>query len=123
MEYEMDYERHRLNIARFATDRDWGPFHTPKNLAMSIAIESAELMELFQWTEEPESMRAVEEEVADVFIYLIRLADVLDINVDAAIDRKMEMNARKYPAPTIVTTTEIYAHMSPDHRPDVEVLK
>lgn len=99
MDYELDYVRHRLNIARFASARDWGPFHTPKNLAMSVAIEAAELMELFQWADDAESMQSVKEEIADVFIYLIRLADVLDINVDAAIDQKMEMNALKYPEP------------------------
>jgi len=95
----------RARIAAFVAERDWEQFHNPKNLAMSVAIEAAEIMEHFQWlTPEqsaalPESQRiAVAHEIADVLLYLVRLADVLDIDpLEAALD-KMVINARKYPA-------------------------
>jgi len=95
----------RERLRQFAAERDWEQFHVPKNLAMSVAIEAAEIMEHFQWlTPEqsaalPESQRiAVAHEIADVLLYLVRLADVLDIDpLEAALD-KMVINARKYPA-------------------------
>ena len=95
----------RERLRQFAAERDWEHFHVPKNLAMSVAIEAAEIMEHFQWlTPEqsaalPESKRiAVALEIADVLLYLVRLADVLDIDpLEAALD-KMVINARKYPA-------------------------
>jgi len=95
----------RERLRQFAAERDWEQFHVPKNLAMSVAIEAAEIMEHFQWLtpEEsaalPESRRAaVAQEIADVLLYLVRLADVLDIDpLEAALD-KMVINARKYPA-------------------------
>ena len=94
----------RERLRQFAAGRDWEQFHVPKNLAMSVAIEAAEIMEHFQWLtpEEsaalPEAQRtAVALEIADVLLYLVRLADVLDIDpVEAALD-KMTINARKYP--------------------------
>ena len=95
----------RARLRQFAAERDWEQFHVPKNLAMSVAIEAAEILEHFQWLtpEEsaalPESRRAaVAYEIADVLLYLVRLADVLDIDpLEAALD-KMVINARKYPA-------------------------
>ena len=95
----------RERLRQFAAERDWEQFHVPKNLAMSVAIEAAEIMEHFQWLTAgesaalPESRRAaVAQEIADVLLYLVRLADVLDIDpLEAALD-KMVINARKYPA-------------------------
>ena len=95
----------RTRLRQFAAERDWEQFHVPKNLAMSVAIEAAEIMEHFQWLTPdesaalPESHRsAIALEIADVLLYLVRLADVLDIDpVEAALD-KMTINARKYPA-------------------------
>jgi len=95
----------RDRLRQFAADRDWEQFHVPKNLAMSVAIEAAEIMEHFQWLTPDESAAlpapqraAVAREIADVLLYLVRLADVLDIDpVEAALD-KMAINARKYPA-------------------------
>ncbi|HKQ23236.1 MAG TPA: nucleotide pyrophosphohydrolase [Burkholderiales bacterium] len=95
----------RMRLRQFAAERDWEQFHVPKNLAMSVAIEAAEIMEHFQWLTPdesaalPESQRtAIALEIADVLLYLVRLADVLDIDpVEAALD-KMTINARKYPA-------------------------
>lgn len=94
-------------VRRFVEERDWGVFHTPKNLASSIAIEAAELMEHFQWLT-PEQSRGVAsdagklaevgEELADVVCYVLALANVLGIDVADAVARKMVKNAGKYPA-------------------------
>lgn len=94
-------------IARFVAERDWEQFHSPKNLAMSMAIEAAELMEHFQWIDVPESRRvaddpqrldAIGEELADVIAYALALANALELDVSAAVGRKMVKNAAKYPA-------------------------
>ena len=94
----------RERLRRFAAERDWEQFHTPKNLAMSIAIEAAEIMEHFQWLTaaqsaslDPAARREVAREIADVLLYLVRLADVLDIDVAAAAREKIALNAHKYP--------------------------
>jgi len=93
-------------LRRFAAERDWERYHSPKNLVMALNVEAAELMEHFQWlTQEesylrsPASREAVSEELADVLIYLVRLADRLDIDLLAAAANKISKNARKYPAP------------------------
>ncbi|HEX7951617.1 MAG TPA: nucleotide pyrophosphohydrolase [Burkholderiales bacterium] len=95
----------RERLRRFAAERDWEQFHTPKNLAMSVAIEAAEIMEHFQWLTpeqgaglDPDARRAVALEMADVLLYLVRLADVLDIDMAAAAREKIDLNALKYPA-------------------------
>lgn len=91
-------------LRRFAAARDWEQFHTPKNLAMALAVEAAELLEQFQWLTPAQSARldarrkrAVTDEIADVLLYLTRLADVLGIDAVAAARRKIRINARKYP--------------------------
>ena len=91
-------------VLRFVADRDWNQFHSPKNLAAALSVEAAELLEPFQWlTEEqsrnlsPEKLEAVREEIADVLIYLIRLADKLDIDLLQAARDKIVENAAKYP--------------------------
>jgi len=91
-------------IRQFRDERDWKQFHDPKNLAVSISIEAAELLELFQWMTGPEATRfaadnreRVSEEIADVAIYLFELADITGIDLAQAIDAKLEKNARKYP--------------------------
>lgn len=93
----------RTLIREFVDERDWAQFHTPKNLAMAMSIEAAEVMEHFQWLatgrELPEDKRqAVGHELADVLVYLVRLADVLDIDLPAAVTDKMQINRKKYPA-------------------------
>jgi len=94
----------QARISAFTATRSWHQFHSPKNLSMALTVEAAELQEHFQWlTEEqstnlPEDKRqAVAAEMADVFIYLLRLADVLDVDLLQAAELKMEENARKYP--------------------------
>lgn len=101
-----DLDALRLALRDFAAARDWQPFHTPKNLAMAMIVEAAELVEHFQWAtpEEsrapsPEKLAAIRDEVADTLIYLVELADVLDIDLIAAARDKIAKNAIKYPAP------------------------
>ena len=91
-------------IRAFRDERDWMQFHDPKSLAVSIAIEAAELLEHFQWKDKDESERhaaenkqAVAEEIADVAIYLLELADNLSIDLEKAINEKLDKNAKKYP--------------------------
>ncbi len=92
-------------IRDFVDERDWGQFHSPKNLAMALVVEASELVEIFQWlTEEqslnldPDQKQQVEEEVADVMNYLIRICDRLDIDLLKATGRKIQINTEKYPA-------------------------
>ncbi len=92
-------------LRQFADERDWDQFHSPKNLAMALSVEAAELVEIFQWLTETQSAdldastrAAVAEEIADVQIYLARLADRLSIDIPEAVDHKLMLNARKYPA-------------------------
>jgi dCTP diphosphatase len=89
----------------FARERDWKRFHSPKNLAMALTVEAAELLEHFQWLTEAEShgldaarRAAVAEEIADVLLYLLRLSDQLGIDPLAAAAEKIRRNARRYPA-------------------------
>lgn len=87
----------------FVEDRKWWKFHTPKNLAISISIEAAELLEHFQWFEKGKKtltkadLQMVEEELSDVLAYILSLSNVLDIDIASAIHRKMHLNAKKYP--------------------------
>lgn len=83
-------------IVKFTKDRDWDQFHSPANLAKSIAIESGELLECFQWNDNF-NKEDVCEELADVIIYVILLADKLDVNLEEIIMQKMEKNSKKYP--------------------------
>ena len=88
-------------LAKFAKDRDWDQFHSPKNLVMALTSEVGELNELFQWLTEEESKHLdsdeVEQEIADILIYSLRIADKLNINIENAIREKIELNAKKYP--------------------------
>ena len=92
-------------VRNFCHDRDWEQFQSPKNLTMALAVEASELMEHFQWlTQEeshnlpPDKRAAVEEEMADVLIYLVRLADRMGVDLLDAAERKMERNGERYPA-------------------------
>ncbi len=94
----------RQRLAEFAAMRDWDQFHSPKNLAMALIAESAELVEHFQWLSEeqsrhlsPEKKQAVSHELADVLIYLIRIADKLDIDLITAAEAKIQINETRYP--------------------------
>ena len=100
-----DFLELRASIRKFATERDWEKFHTPKNLASGICIEAAELLEPFQWLKTGDrselglaKLAHVQHEVADVLIYLVRLADTLDIDLMHAVNEKLALNRQKYPA-------------------------
>ncbi len=84
-------------IRDFTDDRDWDQFHSPENLAKSIVIESAELLECFQWDNEHYDLNAVKEELADVMVYCQNLADKLGLDPDEIINAKMDKNEKKYP--------------------------
>jgi NTP pyrophosphatase (non-canonical NTP hydrolase) len=97
----------RRLVADFVARRDWQQFHAPKNLAMSLAIEAAELMEHFQWISAEESRRAADDprrlaeigdELADVLCYALAMANQLDLDLSAALMQKMAKNEQKYPA-------------------------
>lgn len=100
-------ERHarlKARIARFAAERGWGKYHTPKNLAMAMVKEAAEVVEIFQWLTPAEAKRLdparrahLAEELADTYVYLLKLADAFGIELDEATLAKMEKNERKYP--------------------------
>ncbi|HQS37848.1 MAG: nucleotide pyrophosphohydrolase [Methylotenera sp. 24-45-7] len=94
----------RQRINAFVAARDWAQFHTPKNLAMAMIVEAAELVEQFQWDTaqesqhlSPEKREAVSHELADTFVYLLRIAEVLQIDLIAAANEKIDLNAKKYP--------------------------
>ena len=92
-------------IRDFVDERDWEQFHSPKNLSMALVVEASELVEIFQWLSEeqslnldPDQLQRVEEEAADVMNYLIRICDRLDIDLLKATDRKIQINSERYPA-------------------------
>lgn len=84
-------------IRKFTEDRDWEQFHTPANIAKSIVIEAAELLECFQWSETKYDLQHVKEELADVLIYCQNMLDSLELDADEIINMKMEQNEAKYP--------------------------
>jgi dCTP diphosphatase len=98
----MDIEDIANRLKKFAEDRDWGQYHSPKNLAISLAVEAGELLEVFQWLPEnppyDETVRhKASEEIADILIYAIMLSHKMDIDMEKAVLRKIETNDRKYP--------------------------
>ena len=84
-------------IRKFTTDRDWDQFHSPANLAKSIAIEACELLECFQWSESDYNVEHVKEELADVIVYCQNMLDKLELDVDEIVNSKMDRNEAKYP--------------------------
>lgn len=84
-------------IRRFSEDRDWDQFHSPANLAKSIVIEAAELLECFQWSDEEYDIQHIKEELADVLVYSQNLLDKLRLDADEIINMKMAQNEEKYP--------------------------
>lgn len=84
-------------IRKFSEDRDWDQFHSPANLAKSIVIESAELLECFQWADAEYDIQQVKEELADVLVYSQNLLDKLELDVDEIVNMKLSQNEDKYP--------------------------
>jgi len=110
----------KFRLREFAAERDWEQFHSPKNLAMALIVEAAELVEHFQWltgeqsmTLAPDRLAEVAQEIADIQIYLVRLADRLGVEIGPAVAAKIELNARKYPAQRVRGSARKY-HESDD---------
>lgn len=100
----MDISKIQNQLKKFAIDRDWEQFHTPKNLAMALSVEASELVEIFQWLNAEESnspdqsqTEKINSEVADIAMYLLRFCSVLGIDLEKEIESKLERNAEKYP--------------------------
>ena len=106
----------RDKLRKFVAERDWDQFHSPKNLAMALSVEAAELVEHFQWLTEaesknlpPEKLAQVRDEMADVLVYLVRLADKLDVDLLAAAAQKIAKNELKYPAAKVRGSMKKYS--------------
>ena len=111
-----ELEALKLRLREFANERDWDQFHSPKNLSMALIAEVAELVEHFQWLSEEQSanldaekIHAVSEELADIQIYLIRIADKLGVDLMDAANKKMDSNERKYPADKVKGSAKKYS--------------
>jgi dCTP diphosphatase len=113
-----EIEKIKLRLRHFAKERDWDQFHSPKNLSMALSAEVAEIVEHFQWLTEEQSkslpeekLEEVETELADTLIYLIRLADKLDIDLLAAAKSKIEVNEQKYPVDKVKGSAKKYTEL------------
>lgn len=113
----IDCNKVRKILQDFADDRDWNKFHTPKNISMAIAGEVGELVEIFQWLTEDESKNVkfekhtkekVSHEIADIFLYIVRLSALLDININEAIHNKIHINNHKYPKDLVKGSAKKY---------------
>ena len=105
----------RDRLREFASVRDWDQYHTPKNLSMALIAEVAELIEHFQWVEggqshllEDKTRQSVEEELADILIYLVRISDKLGVDLYDAVERKIAINEKKYPAEKVRGSAKKY---------------
>lgn len=113
---DQEFNTLRDRLKAFAQERDWEQFHSPKNLAMALIVEAAELLEHFQWLtpEQSESLaedkrREVELEMADIFIYLMRMCERLDVDLLKVVEDKIKMNAEKYPADKVRGSAKKYS--------------
>ena len=101
----MNIEEIQARLDKFAKDRDWDQFHNPKNLSMALSVEVAELVEIFQWSnsdglneiKDLDTRRKIEEEIADIFIYLLMISRKLNLDLSQIINKKIEKNEKKYP--------------------------
>jgi dCTP diphosphatase len=112
---DTDFDRIKKKVRQFVVERDWDQFHSPKNLSMALIVEAAEMVEHFQWlTEEqssnlsPEKLAEVEQELADIQVYLISLAEKLKLDLVAAVEKKLVLNAQKYPADQVRGSSKKY---------------
>ena len=111
-----DLESVRNRLREFAAVRDWDQFHSPKNLSMALSVEASELVECFQWLTEEQSrslnaeqLAAVTDEIADVQLYLIRLADKVGVDIGVAIEQRIKKNEAKYPAEKVKGSSKKYS--------------
>lgn len=110
-----NFQQLQAYLRRYAAERDWDQFHSPKNLSMALSVEAAELVECFQWLTEEQSMNlsplqlsAVADEIADIQIYLARLADKLGVDIFEAVRQKTRKNEAKYPADKVRGSSKKY---------------
>jgi NTP pyrophosphatase (non-canonical NTP hydrolase) len=111
----LSLESLRDRLREFALAREWDQYHTPKNLSMALIAEAAELVEHFQWVEgdsshllEEKTRTSVEEELADILIYLVRISDKLNVDLYDAVERKIAINEKKYPAELVRGSAKKY---------------
>ncbi len=102
----------QARIKQFTQDREWEQFHSPANLAKSIVIESAELLEHFQWADDSFDLEEVAQELADVLIYCYQLADTIGLDVEQIIHSKLDMNEKKYPVDKAKGSSRKYTEFS-----------
>ena len=100
----MNYDKIQNEIKTFVDERDWEQFHSPKNLSMALSVEAAELVEIFQWQKqegykenEEKVVNAAKDEVADIFYYVVRMCQKMNINLEEAFSEKMKKNRQKHP--------------------------
>ena len=113
----IDVANFQAKFRTFVKERDWDQYHNPKNIAMALTVEAAELLEIFQWLsieeakevkDNPEIKEKISHELADIMVYLMRLADKTNINLQQAINEKMVLNAKKYPANLVKGSNKKY---------------
>jgi NTP pyrophosphatase (non-canonical NTP hydrolase) len=116
-----DLEALQRKVRAFVAERDWEQFHTPKNLATALVCEAAELAEIFQWLTPEESERAMKDattakqvraELADVLVYVLRMSDVLGVDLQRAVTQKLVENARKYPVSAAKGSAKKYTRLA-----------
>jgi NTP pyrophosphatase (non-canonical NTP hydrolase) len=109
----------KQKLAKFVKDRDWAQYHSPKNLSMSIAIEAAELMEVFQWANIEEShkilknkkkLEDIKDELADIAMFVMEFCNMFDIDLSSAVLKKLKKNAKKYPVHLVKGKTHKYTY-------------
>lgn len=101
----LDIENIKAKLREFSNNRDWEQYHSPKNLAMALSVEVAELVEIFQWSndgglkeiKDPEKKKQIEEEIADIFNYLVKFVDLMEIDLEKVSLEKISLNEKKYP--------------------------
>ena len=97
----MNLKKIKQKINKFVKDRDWEQFHSPKNLAMALSVEASELVEIFQWLKDSDIKKVdkekVFEQIADIFFYLLRIAEKMNIDIEKSFHKKMLINIKKYP--------------------------
>ena len=113
----IDVEKLKQELRTFVAQRDWDKFHNPKNIAMALTCESAELLEIFQWLSasdaaeaknDPVTKEKASHELADILVYAIRLADLMEIDLPVSIKRKLEINNEKYPVHVVKGSAKKY---------------
>ncbi|MCP5161160.1 MAG: nucleotide pyrophosphohydrolase [Hahellaceae bacterium] len=117
MNESLDIAHWQKVIDEFALERDWDQFHNPKNLAMALTVEASELLQEFQWLtpdaaseleKDPKKWANVQDELADIMVYLLRIADKLNIDLNTALRQKMAKNRQKYPADKVRGSAKKY---------------